>query len=144
GALLAQLGQPAELVPLTTGGDRISDRPLSQVGEKGLFVKELEEALADGRADLAVHSAKDVPCQLPDGFDLCAMPVREDPRDALVAPRTGSFARLPQGARVGTSSLRRGLQLRAARPDLRIVPVRGNVQTRLRRTAAKSEPSGSA
>ena len=129
--LLAARGEAAELVRITTTGDRILDRPLAEVGGKGLFVKELEEALRDGRADLAVHSAKDVPFALPDGFGLCAFPVREDPRDALVAPRARSWERLPKGARVGTSSLRRAVQLLAVRPDLVIVPVRGNVQTRL-------------
>ncbi len=131
--LLRQRGQPCALVPMHTEGDRILDRPLSEIGGKGLFVKELEEALAQGRADLAVHSAKDVPFALPEGFTLCAFFAREDPRDALVAPRARLFADLPRGARVGTSSLRRALQLLAERPDLVIVPVRGNVQTRLGR-----------
>src|SRR5437879_11520941 len=121
------------ILGITTRGDQIVDRPLAQVGGKGLFVKELEEALADGRADLAVHSAKDVPWRLPDGLALCACPAREDPRDALVAPRAKVFAKLSKGARVGTSSLRRAVQLLAERPDLEIVPVRGNVQTRLSR-----------
>jgi hydroxymethylbilane synthase len=129
--LLAARGEAAELVRITTTGDRILDRPLSEVGGKGLFVKELEEALRDGRADLAVHSAKDVPFALPDELGLCAFPQREDPRDALVAPAAGTWERLPKGARVGTSSLRRAVQLLALRPDLVIVPVRGNVQTRL-------------
>ena len=134
-SLLGERGLAAELVRITTTGDRVLDRPLAQVGGKGLFVKELEEALADGRADLAVHSAKDVPYALPEGFGICAFLAREDPRDALVAPRARRFADLPRGARVGTSSLRRGMQLLAARPDLVIVPVRGNVQTRLARAA---------
>jgi hydroxymethylbilane synthase len=129
--LLASRGQPAELVRITTTGDRIVDRPLAEVGGKGLFVKELEEALRGGRADLAVHSAKDVPFALPEEFGLCAFPEREDPRDALVAPRARSWERLPKGSRVGTSSLRRAAQLLSLRPDLVIVPVRGNVQTRL-------------
>src|SRR6267378_3899077 len=132
--LLAGRGEDAELVRITTTGDRIVDRPLAEVGGKGLFVKELEEALRDGRADLAVHSAKDVPFALPEGFGLCAFPQREDPRDALVAPVARTWDRLPKGARVGTSSLRRAVQLLALRPDLVIVPVRGNVQTRLSRT----------
>jgi len=136
--MLGLRGHAAELVTMTTTGDQIVDRPLSQVGGKGLFVKELEEALSDGRADLAVHSAKDVPYQLPAGFSLCAFPAREDPRDALVAPRAGTFEKLPKGAQVGTSSLRRAVQLLAARPDLVIVPVRGNVQTRLGRASANS------
>jgi hydroxymethylbilane synthase len=135
--LLAARGHGAELVRITTTGDRILDRPLAEVGGKGLFVKELEEALRDGRADLAVHSAKDVPFALPDAFGLCAFPTREDPRDALVAPRARRFDQLPKGARVGTSSLRRAVQILAVRPDLAIVPVRGNVQTRL----AKAVPA---
>ncbi len=129
--LLAARGEPCELVPMSTEGDRIVDRPLSEVGGKGLFIKELETALAEGRADLAVHSAKDVPFALSSEFILSAFPQREDPRDALVAPLWKTFANLPRGARVGTSSLRRAVQLLAARPDLVIVPVRGNVQTRL-------------
>jgi len=137
--LLANNGLAASLVRLSTLGDRIVDRPLAEVGGKGLFVKELEEAMQDGRADLAVHSAKDVPFALPDGFWLCAFPLREDARDALVAPRAKTFAQLPKGARVGTSSLRRAVQLCAERPDLEIVPVRGNVATRLGR-ASGSEP----
>ncbi|HKC59576.1 MAG TPA: hydroxymethylbilane synthase [Myxococcales bacterium] len=129
--LLATRGHAAELVRITTTGDRILDRPLAEVGGKGLFVKELEEALRDGRADLAVHSAKDVPFALPEEFGLCAFPERDDPRDALVAPRARTWERLPKGSRVGTSSLRRAAQLLSLRPDLVIVPVRGNVQTRL-------------
>ena len=130
-ALLGEHGHASDLVPLSTLGDRVLDRALAEVGGKGLFVKELEDALARGDADLAVHSAKDVPFALPEGFVLCAFPGREDPRDALVAPRAKTFAALPKGARVGTSSLRRSVQLLAERPDLVIVPVRGNVQTRL-------------
>ena len=130
---LRERGHGCELVPMSTEGDRILDRTLAEVGGKGLFVKELEQALAEGRADLAVHSAKDVPFALPDEFVLSAFPAREDPRDALVAPFAKSFDKLPRGARVGTSSLRRAVQLLAARPDLVIVPVRGNVQTRLAR-----------
>ena len=132
-ALLGSRGESCELVPMSTEGDRILDRSLAEVGGKGLFVKELEQALADGRADLAVHSAKDVPFALPDQFILSAFIMREDPRDALVAPGARTFDRLPRGARVGTSSLRRAVQLLAVRPDLVIVPVRGNVQTRLAR-----------
>jgi hydroxymethylbilane synthase len=131
--LLAARGEACELVPMSTEGDRIVDRPLAQVGGKGLFVKELEQALAAGRADLAVHSAKDVPFALPDEFVLSAFPAREDPRDALVAPGARTFEKLRQGARVGTSSLRRAVHLLAARPDLVIVPIRGNVETRLSR-----------
>ena len=151
--LLAARGQPAELLRITTTGDRIVDRPLAEVGGKGLFVKELEEALRDGRADLAVHSAKDVPFELPEEFGLCAFPERDDPRDALVAPRARTWERLPKGSRVGTSSLRRAAQLLSLRPDLVIVPVRGNVQTRLSkavpglasgvsREPAQGEPQG--
>ncbi|HUJ28994.1 MAG TPA: hydroxymethylbilane synthase [Myxococcales bacterium] len=130
-ALLYERGHHCELLPMSTEGDRVLDRALNQVGGKGLFVKELEHAMAQGRADLAVHSAKDVPYVLPKGFSLSAIPQREDPRDALIAPRARFFSLLPKGARVGTSSLRRAVQLQAARPDLVIVPVRGNVQTRL-------------
>src|SRR2546425_4085228 len=127
---LRERGHACELVPMSTEGDRILDRSLAEVGGKGLFVKELEQALSERRADLAVHSAKDVPFALPEGFALSAFPAREDPRDALVAPLAKTFANLPRGARVGTSSLRRAVQLLAERPDLAIVPVRGNVQTR--------------
>ncbi len=132
-ALLAARGETCELVPMTTTGDRIVDRPLSEAGGKGLFVKELEQALAEGRVDLAVHSAKDVPFALEADFILSAFPEREDPRDALVAVGARTFDKLPRGARVGTSSLRRAVQLLAARPDLEIVPMRGNVPTRLSR-----------
>ena len=120
---------------VVTRGDRIQDRPLAQVGGKGLFVKEIEEALLDGRAQLAVHSMKDLPAELAPGLTVGAVPEREDPRDALVAPRHGSLAALPRGARVGTASLRRAAQLRALRPDLRIEVVRGNVETRLRKAS---------
>ena len=106
---------------------------MSKVGGKGLFVKELEAALEDGRADLAVHSLKDVPMDLPDGFVLAAVLEREDPRDAFVSPRHASLAALPPGACVGTSSLRRVVQLLSLRPDLRIEPLRGNLDTRLRK-----------
>ena len=131
--LQARLGTAVQLLGMTTLGDQILDRSLSKVGGKGLFVKELETALAEGHADLAVHSLKDVPMNLPEGFALAAVLEREDPRDALVSPRYGSLAALPQGARVGTSSLRRVAQLLAARPDLRIEPLRGNLDTRLRK-----------
>jgi hydroxymethylbilane synthase len=122
-----------ELVELqvVTTGDKIQDRPLSEVGGKGLFVKEIEEALLDGRADLAVHSIKDVPGVLPQGLSLSCVPPREDPRDVLVAADHLTLAKLPKGAKVGTSSLRRKLSLLAARPDLEVVPLRGNVDTRL-------------
>ena len=130
-ALLEGRGHTCALVPMSTQGDRVLDRALSEVGGKGVFVKELEDALEGGRADLAVHSAKDVPFALPEGFVLCAFPGREDPRDALVAPQAKTFEKLPKGARVGTSSLRRAVQMLSLRPDLIIIPVRGNVSTRL-------------
>jgi hydroxymethylbilane synthase len=114
-------------------GDQILDRSLSKVGGKGLFVKELEVALEDGRADLAVHSLKDVPMELPPGFSLACVMTREDPRDALVSNHYANLAQLPQGAVVGTSSLRRMAQLRSMRPDLKIEPLRGNLDTRLRK-----------
>ena len=120
-----------ELLGMTTTGDRILDRQLSEIGGKGLFTKELEVALAEGRADLAVHSLKDVPMSLPEGFELAAVMRREDPRDAFVSPVHASLDALPQGARVGTSSLRRAAQLSELRPDLRILPLRGNLDTRL-------------
>jgi hydroxymethylbilane synthase len=126
---------PREL-QVVTSGDRIQDRPLAEIGGKGLFVKEIEEALLDLRADFAVHSIKDVPASLPEGLVLACIPLREDPRDVLVSPRHGTLAALPRGARVGTSSLRRLVALRAARPDLDVVPLRGNVDTRLRKVDA--------
>ncbi len=131
--LRERCGLQVGLLAMTTQGDRILDRSLSKVGGKGLFVKELETALADGRAQLAVHSLKDVPMDLPDGFELAAVLEREDPRDAFVSPRHASVAELPEGACVGTSSLRRLVQLRALRPDLRVEPLRGNLDTRLRK-----------
>ncbi len=131
--LRTRCGVQAELLGMTTRGDQILDRALSKVGGKGLFVKELENALEDGRAQLAVHSLKDVPMQLPEGFVLAAVLPREDARDAFVSPRFASLQQLPQGARVGTSSLRRAAQLLALRPDLRIEALRGNLDTRLRR-----------
>ena len=127
------LGEAAELLPMQTEGDRVLDRSLAEAGGKGLFVKELEQALLEERADLAVHSAKDVPFALPERLTLSAFVAREDPRDALIAPAAKTFANLPRGARVGTSSLRRSVQLLAARPDLVVVPIRGNVQTRVGR-----------
>lgn len=120
-----------ELLGMTTTGDQILDRSLSEIGGKGLFTKELEVALADGRADLAVHSLKDVPMELPDGFELAAVMQREDPRDAFVSNLYASIEALPQGARVGTSSLRRAAQLSEWRADLNILPLRGNLDTRL-------------
>ena len=124
------------LVPLVTAGDRIQDRPLAAVGGKGLFIKELEVAIAEGRADLAVHSMKDVPAVLPDGFVIAAVLPRADPRDAFLSLKYPNFGALPAGARVGTSSQRRQSILRAARPDLEIVALRGNVDTRLRKLDA--------
>ena len=131
--LRERFGMAVELLGMTTRGDQILDRALSKVGGKGLFVKELETALEDGRAHLAVHSLKDVPMELPAGFVLAAVLEREDPRDAFVSPRFGELQSLPLGACVGTSSLRRAAQLLAQRPDLRIEPLRGNLDTRLRK-----------
>ncbi|MEQ1668820.1 MAG: hydroxymethylbilane synthase [Sulfuriferula sp.] len=121
------------ILGMTTQGDQILDVSLSKIGGKGLFVKELETAMAEGRADIAVHSMKDVPMNLPAGFALAAIGEREDPRDALVSNQFDSLDALPHGARVGTSSLRRESQLRARFPHLVIEPLRGNVQTRLRK-----------
>jgi hydroxymethylbilane synthase len=129
----SRLGITASLLGMTTRGDQIVDRTLSKVGGKGLFVKELETALDSGEAHLAVHSLKDVPMVLPDGFELAAVLDREDPRDAFVSGKYASLAELPQGALVGTSSLRRVAQLLALRPDLRVAPLRGNLDTRLRK-----------
>ncbi|MEQ8661365.1 MAG: hydroxymethylbilane synthase [Gammaproteobacteria bacterium] len=126
-------GLSVELVPIRTEGDRILDRPLAAIGGKGLFIKELEVAMAEGRADLAVHSMKDVPAELPPGFALAAILEREDPRDVLVSTGGGGLDALPPGACVGTSSLRRRSQLLARRPDLDIRDLRGNVPTRLQR-----------
>jgi hydroxymethylbilane synthase len=120
---------------VVTSGDRTQDRSLQDIGGKGLFIKELEEALLDGRADFAVHSIKDVPAELAPALRLACIPAREDPRDVLVTRSGAPLAELPAGARVGTSSLRRAVALRAARPDLQIAPVRGNVDTRLRKMA---------
>ena len=131
-ALLGKLSQrPVDLLGMTTRGDQILDRSLSKVGGKGLFVKELEVALEEGRAHLAVHSL--MPMELPEGFVLTAVMEREDPRDAFVSNHHATLDALPQGAVVGTSSLRRLVQLRALRPDLRIEPLRGNLDTRLRK-----------
>ena len=124
-------GAVVELLGVTTQGDRVQDKSLAEIGGKGLFIKELELALADGRADLAVHSLKDVPMDVPEGFTLAAISEREDPRDAFVSNRYLGLAGLPGGARVGTSSLRREAQLRERDPLLAIQPLRGNVNTRL-------------
>ena len=126
-------GMTVELVRIMTKGDKILDVPLSQVGGKGLFVKEIEDALLDGRADIAVHSMKDVPTELPPGLHLAVITEREDPRDAWFSKDGVDFRDLPQGALVGTSSLRRQTQLKALRPDLRFEHLRGNVDTRLRK-----------
>ena len=127
------LGIEVELLPMSTKGDRIQDRSLAAIGGKGLFIKELEVALEEQQADIAVHSMKDVPGDLPDGLLIAAVLPRADPRDALICTRATSVQELPHGARVGTSSLRRQAQLLAVRPDLRIEALRGNVDTRLRR-----------
>ncbi len=127
----AHPGIAIELVPLSTRGDVVLDRSLAAIGGKGLFLKELEEAMQDGRADLAVHSLKDVPMQLDPGFALAAILARANPFDAFVSNRHASFDDLPQGAVVGTSSLRRQAQIRALRPDLQLRDLRGNVNTRL-------------
>jgi hydroxymethylbilane synthase len=129
----AEPGLEVELLPMTTKGDRILDRSLAAIGGKGLFIKELESALEQGRADLAVHSMKDMPGDIPEGFAVAALLPRADPRDALLSAHGGGLAELPRGARLGTSSLRREAQLRAARPDLKIEPLRGNVDTRIKR-----------
>jgi len=131
-ALLARNpGLEVELVTMTTQGDKILDTPLAKVGGKGLFVKELETGMLEGRADLAVHSMKDVPVAFPEGLGLAAVLPREDPRDALISNEYSSIEALPQEARVGTSSLRRQCQLRRIRPDLQVLDLRGNVNTRL-------------
>jgi hydroxymethylbilane synthase len=125
-----------ELVKMTTQGDKILDTPLAKVGGKGLFVKELEAGLISGDADIAVHSMKDVPVELPEGLHLSVICPREDPRDAFVSKNYASFESLPKGARLGTSSLRRQCQLAAQRPDLNIIDLRGNVNTRLQKLDA--------
>jgi hydroxymethylbilane synthase len=134
-ASLAKLDPLLEIEELTiqTTGDKVQDRPLAEIGGKGLFVKEIEEALIDGRADIAVHSMKDVPPELAPGLAIGCVPLREDPRDVLVSKSGQKLVELPKGSRVGTTSLRRRVQLLAVRPDLEIVPLRGNVDTRLRK-----------
>jgi hydroxymethylbilane synthase len=129
----AHPGLEVQLVPMLTQGDRIQDRSLAAIGGKGLFIKELEIALQEQRADIAVHSMKDLPGELPTGLEIAAVLERADPRDALLTKAAGRLEDLPQNARVGTSSLRRQAQLLAARPDLRVETLRGNVDTRLRR-----------
>ena len=126
-------GVVVELVKITTTGDKIQRSPLSEVGGKGLFIKEIEEALLGEEVDLGVHSLKDVPAELPEGLEIPVFPQREDPRDAFVSVKYRNFADLPHGSSVGTGSLRRGSQLLHLRPDLRVLPIRGNVDTRLRK-----------
>lgn len=139
GGLVASTGlapEDIEVVVIKTTGDKVLDRPLSELGGKGLFTKEIEEGLLDGSLDLAVHSAKDVPTQLPDGLALAGYLPREDVRDAFISLTSKSFDDLPRGAVVGTASLRRGALARRLRPDLQVVNFRGNVQTRLKKLAA--------
>ena len=129
----AHPGLGVEILGMSTQGDKILDTPLAKIGGKGLFVKELEQQMLDGAADIAVHSMKDVPVDLPEGLHLAVILAREDPRDAFVSNHHASLVALPEGARVGTSSLRRQCQLADRRPDLEIIPLRGNVNTRLRK-----------
>src|ERR1039458_3295183 len=129
-AQLSAAGRECRIEIIKTTGDKITDVPLAKVGTKGLFTKEIEEALLDGRADLAIHNLKDLPTELPEGLVLAAVPEREDPRDAVVGRK---LADLPLSAKVGTSSLRRAAQLRQLRPDLQVESVRGNLDTRLRK-----------
>jgi len=131
--LLRQHGHQIEIEIIKTTGDKITDVALAKVGTKGMFTKEIEEALAEGRVDLAVHSLKDLPTEIEGGFEIAAITKRENPRDVFCSCRFGSIDELPHGARVGTSSLRRQAQLKALRPDLKIHPLRGNVDTRLRK-----------
>ena len=126
-------GLEVELLGMSTQGDKILDTPLAKIGGKGLFIKELEQGMLEGQADIAVHSMKDVPVELPDGLHLAAILQREDPRDAFVSNHFADFNELPEGARIGTSSLRRQCQLLEARPDLQVLTLRGNVNTRLRK-----------
>src|SRR5580765_275279 len=132
-SLLREKGHAVEIEVIKTTGDKITDVALAKVGTKGMFTKEIEEALADKRVDLAVHSLKDVPTELAPEFELAAIMKREDPRDAFISVKFGALEELPRGAKVGTSSLRRQCQLKAVRPDLEIFPLRGNVDTRLRK-----------
>ena len=135
-ALLRECGHEVELEIIKTTGDKITDVALAKVGTKGMFTKEIEEALAEGRIDLAVHSLKDLPTELSQGFEIAAVTTRENPRDVFCSHKYESIEDLPRAARVGTSSLRRQAQLKAARPDLDIHPLRGNVDTRLRKLEA--------
>jgi hydroxymethylbilane synthase len=132
-ALLREQGHAVEIEIIKTTGDKITDVALAKVGTKGMFTKEIEEALADKRVDLAVHSLKDVPTELAPEFELAAIMKREDPRDAFISVKFATLEELPQGAKVGTSSLRRQAQLKALRPDLETFPLRGNVDTRIRK-----------
>jgi hydroxymethylbilane synthase len=134
--LLRERGHEVELKIIKTTGDKITDVALAKVGTKGMFTKEIEEALADGSIDLAVHSLKDLPTELSPGFEIAAITARENPRDVFCSRKYKSIDDLPRGARVGTSSLRRQAQLKALRPDLEIFPLRGNVDTRLRKLEA--------
>jgi hydroxymethylbilane synthase len=134
--LLRGRGHEVEIEIIKTTGDKITDVPLARVGTKGMFTKEIEEALAAGRVDLAVHSLKDLPTEIPPGFELAAVTKRDDPRDVLCSHKHASIEVLPKAARVGTSSLRRQAQLKALRPDLDIHPLRGNVDTRLAKLEA--------
>src|SRR5215472_15453551 len=134
--LLRQRGHEVELEIIKTTGDKILDVALAKVGTKGMFTKEIEEALAEGRVDLAVHSLKDLPTELSPGFEIAAVTKRENPRDVFCSKTYGGIDELPRGALVGTSSLRRQAQLKAIRPDLEIRPLRGNVDTRLRKLEA--------
>lgn len=129
----AHPGLEVEILGMTTQGDKILDSPLAKIGGKGLFVKELEVCMLEGSADIAVHSMKDVPVEFPEGLHLAVICEREDPRDAFVSNNFKSLDELPQGAKVGTSSMRRSCQLRALRPDLEILDLRGNVNTRLKK-----------
>ncbi|WP_457669751.1 hydroxymethylbilane synthase, partial [Thiolapillus sp.] len=129
----AHPGIRVELLGMSTQGDKILDTPLAKIGGKGLFVKELEQGMLDGSADIAVHSMKDVPVELPEGLHLPVIMAREDPRDAFVSNAYANLDELPLGAKVGTSSLRRQSQIMARRPDLELLPLRGNVNTRLRK-----------
>jgi hydroxymethylbilane synthase len=132
-ALLRDQGHSVEIEVIKTTGDKITSIALAKVGTKGMFTKEIEDALHEKRVDLAVHSLKDVPTELAEEFELAAIMKREDPRDAFISVKFSSLEELPQGARVGTSSLRRQCQLKAVRPDLEVFPLRGNVDTRLRK-----------
>ena len=130
-------GQRVQLVPIKTRGDKILDVPLARVGGKGLFVKEIEQALLEDRIDIAVHSMKDMPADIPAGLCIGAVPPREAPQDVLISKKGHLFAQLPPGSIIGTSSLRRGAQLRHARPELVVRPLRGNLDTRLKKLAAE-------